>query len=227
MFENAARKFVRKIKKIDYINTKYPDDYETVNTEYKRLRNELVSLNSVILSLSSYEVGGVVLKSFTKITNQIAKAHRLDFMNVDDMFTRIALVGEELSNTTHNSSIKSIGNSFFEAFSNIHKNKEELNEKLKNIQGSLRVLSDQSKTIDALRNEAADLRYDLEDAIQLEGKKETIEMLQKKFDAKSEESLRGMKVFMGEVGVSGILKRVAIAYKEFNSESAKALEIVK
>lgn len=72
MFENTTRHIVRKLKRIDYIKTKFPEDYETVNTEYKRLRNELDSLSSVIFSLQSYESGGPMLKSFTKLSNKLA-----------------------------------------------------------------------------------------------------------------------------------------------------------
>lgn len=143
------------------------------------------------------------------------------------MYTRIALIGDDFANTSHNSSIKSVGSSFSTAFMSIHKSKESFNGKLRNIQGSLKSLKEQSKSIDILRNEAADMRYDLEEAIQNDAAKMNIDQMDQDFNAKSGESLRGMKLFTGEVGVAGILKRVATAYKEFSEEAARALEMVK
>lgn len=227
MVNEATRKLVRSFKKISFITTKYPEDYENVNEEYKRLRNELNYLYDIVKSLQTYESGGTIMKNFTSMAKKINKSKNLKFLNFDDIYTRAALVGEELANTTHNSSIKTIGTSFSDAFLRVAENKSKFNGELSNILGTLKVLKDHAKMTDTMRTKAYELRYDLEEMIQNNGNKDDISNLETSFNGKSEEALKGMKAFMGESGVSGILKKIAAAYRNFNLEAAKSLEIVK
>lgn len=226
MFEDATRYVTRKIKKLDYLNTQYPQDYEAVNTEYKRLRDEMSVLSAVIEAFSNYEYGGAVMKNVKSITNKISSSANIDILKSNDIYTQAAAVGDELANTTHNSSIKAIASKYAEAYLKVSEHKKCMNTEMKNILGSLKVLKDEAKTIDSLRKKSADIRYDLEEKIQGDGSKQEIDALQAEFDMKSLDALRGMKTFMGEAGVAGLLKRIASAYQKFAECASKALSNV-
>lgn len=224
MFEDAKRFVTRKIKKIEFLNTQYPQDYESVNTEYRRLRDELTNFSNALEKLSNYEFGGSVMKNVTKIGKQISSNTKLNILNSEDIYSEAALIGEELANTTHSSTLKSVGNKFSEAFQKIAEAKKQMNSSLKEIMGSLKVLKEDSKSIDAIRKKAEDLRYDLEEKIQENtASKSEIESISTAFNSKSLEAIRGMKTFMGEAGISGLLKKVAQVHREFNDQSCKAL----
>lgn len=224
MLDDAMRFMTRKIKKIEFLNTSYPQDYEAVNIEYRRLRDELDVLSAVIENFSNYEFGGSVMKNFTKLGNRLSSTTSLNIFRSSDIYTQAALLGEDLSNTTQNSSIKTIGAKFSEAYTKIKAAKDEMNSKLKEIQKSLHVLKDEAKAIDTLRKKADDLRYELEGSIQ-EGdcSKAQIEAKTTEFNSKAFETMRGMKTFMGEVGVSGILKKIVTIHREFSETSHKIL----
>lgn len=227
ILDDAKRYVTRKMKKIEFLNTNFPHDYEAVNTEYRRLRNELDVLTAVVENLSNYEFGGAVMKNFTKLGNKLSSTTNLKMFGSNDIYTQAAIVGEDLSNTTHSSSIKSVGSKFSEAYQKISAAKVEMNNKLKEVMGSLKILKEESKTIDGLRRKAEDMRYDLEEKIQ-EGNspKTQVDGMTSDFNAKSLEALRGMKTFMGDVGISGLLKRTASIHREFSEESYRALSNV-
>lgn len=226
MFEEATRYVTRKIKKIDYLNTQPPQDYEAVNTEYRRLRDEMDMMSAVLEALSNYEYGGAVMKNVKNITNKISSGTSINMLKSSDIYTQAATVGDELANTTHNSSIKAIGNKYSEAYLKISECKKQMNSKVKDILGSLKVLRDEAKTIDSLRRKSSDLRYDLEEKIQGDGSKREIDALQTEFDSKSLDALRGMKTFIGEAGIAGLLKRAASAHQGFTEAAYKALSNV-
>ncbi|KAM0681467.1 hypothetical protein GINT2_000669 [Glugoides intestinalis] len=227
MLDDAMRFMARKIKKIEFLNTSYPQDYETINTEYRRLRDELDVLSAVIENFRNYEFGGSVMKNFTKLGNRLSSTTNLDIFKSSDIYTQAALLGEDLSNTTQNSSIKAIGAKFSEAYTKIKAAKDEMNSKLKEIQMSLNVLKDEEKSIDSLRKKTDDLRYELEGSIQ-EGdcSKAQTEARTSEFNSKAFEAMRGMKTFMGEVGVSGILKKIVLIHREFSETSHKILSSI-
>lgn len=228
MLNEATRYITRKIKSIEYINTRYPQDYEAINAEYRRLRNGIKLFSASISSLESYEAGGSIMKNFSEAAEKITDTLKINMpKDGNNLYIQSAKVGEYLANTTHNSSIKNLGNSYALAYEEISKCKKKFNGDLKTIQGSLKVLKDTSKSIDSTRKRAEDLRYDLEEKIQHEGSKEDIDKLQAEFDSKSEEALRGMKSLMGDIGLAGILKKVAASHKEFFESSRKALENIK
>ena len=225
LFDDAKRFINKKIKGIEFLNTHYPQDFETVNVEYKRLRDELDKLSSVLEKLSTYEFGGSMMKNVSKIGKKLSSTS--SFLSSEDIYTDAAQVGEELANTTHSSSIKGIGNKFSEAYQKIAEAKRRMNLILKEIAGSLKVLREDSKSIDTIRRKAEDLRYDLEEKIQENTvPKSEIETVSVNFNTKSLEALRGMKTFMGDAGVSGLLKKTAQAHREFNEVSLKALSTV-
>lgn len=226
-FEDTKKFITRKLKKIDFVNTNYPQDYDAVNTEYRRLRDGLDYYSGLIDKLSSYEFGGSVMKNVTQLTNKISTNPTLGFLKSCDLYTEAANVGEELSNTCHSSSIKSTGTKFSEAFQNIKEAKRKMNESLKEVHHSLKTLKGEAKMVDSLRHKAESLRYDLEVIIQENtGTKAEIEALTGEFNAKSLEALRGMKTFMGEAGLTGLLKKTAAIHREFSDASAKALSVV-
>lgn len=224
ILDDARRYVTKKLKNVEFLNTSYPQDYEAVNAEYRRLRNQLDFLTAVVEGLGSYEFGGSVMKNFSKLGNKISSTTSLKVFKTEDIYTNAAMLGDELSNTTHSSSIKATGQRFSETYQSISEYKKRMNGKLKEVIGSLSVLKDESKVIDTLRKKAEDLRYDLEIMIQdEEGSKVEIETLTNKFNSKSLEALRGMKTFMGEVGISGLLKKTAEIHREFCIDSGKAL----
>jgi DNA repair ATPase RecN len=222
LFDDAKRFINKKIKGIELINTHYPQDYEPINLEYKRLRNELDRFAGVLDKLSCYEFGGSVMKNVTKISKKLASTSNL--LSSEDIYTEAALVGEELANTTHSSSIKAVGNKFSESYQKVAEAKRQMNASLKEISGSLKVLKEDAKAIDVLRRRAEDLRYELEEKIQANvTPKNELEIISNNFNSKSLEALRGMKTFMGDAGVAGLLKKTAQVHKDFNDLSAKAL----
>lgn len=227
ILDDAKRYVTRKLKKIEFLNTNFPQDYEAVNTEYRRLRDELDALVSTIERFGNYEFGGSVMKNMGKLGNKLSSTTSLKMLKSNDLYTQAALVGEELSNTTHSSSIKSTGSKFAEAYQKIAEAKVEMNNRLKDVLKSLKVLKDEAKVIDGLRRKAEDMRYDLEEMIQEgDGSKLEQETLTNDFNSKSLEALRGMKTFMGEVGIAGALKKVASVNREFFEESHRALSNV-
>lgn len=226
MFEDATRYVARKLKKLDYLNTHYPQDYEAVNSEYKRLRNEMDMMGAVFEKFSNYEYGGAVMKNVKNITNKISSGTNISILKTNDIYTQAAAVGDGLASTAHSSSIKTIGSKYSEAYLKISEHKKQMNARIKDILGSLRVLKDEAKTIDMLRRKSSDIRYDLEEKIQGDGSKDEIDALQSEFDAKSLDALRGMKTFIGDAGVAGLLRRAASAHQAFVENAYKALSNV-
>lgn len=223
MFEDAKRFVTRKIKKIEFLNTHFPQDYEAVNSEYKRLRDELSNFANTLEKLSNYEFGGSMMKNVSKISKTISSNTKLNLMNPADIYSEAASIGEELANTTHSNTLKGVGTKFSQAYQKVAAAKKQMNAGLKEVIGSIRVLKEDSKSIDAVRRSAEDLRYDLEEKIQENTEpKSVIEGLSTAFNSKALEALRGMKTFMGEAGISGLLKKAAVIHKEFNEQSAKA-----
>lgn len=228
MINDAARYLTRKIKKLDYINTRLPQDYEAINAEYKRLRNGIKLLSAAAESLETYEYGGTIMKNFNDAADKISSALSVKLSREDtNLYIQSAKIGEHLANTTHNSSTKHIGTSFAQANEKIADYKKKMNEELKKIQASLKVLKEQSKAIDNNRRKAEQLRYDLEESLQEEATKQVTDPIQTEFDSKAEEALRGMKIFMGDVGLAGIIRKISNAHREFLESSAKVLESVK
>lgn len=227
IFDDAKRYLTRKIKKIEFLNTHFPQDYETVNLEYKRLRDELGNFSNVLEKLSNYEFGGTVMKNVSSLSKKLTSSTKMNLMNTDDIYTEAAMIGEELANTTHSSSIKGTGNKFSESYQKVADAKKQMNADMKEVLGSLKVLKEDSKAIDNIRKRAEDMRYDLEEKIQENSaSKNEIEALSTSFNSKSLEALRGMKTFMGEAGISGLLKKTALVHKEFSETSYKALSNV-
>lgn len=227
ILDDAKRFVTRKIKKVEYLNTTLPHDYDAVNTEYRRIRNELDVLSSVVESLGNYEFGGSMMKNMGKLGNKLSSSTRLKVFESNDIYTQASLLGEELSNTTHNSSIKSLGAKFSEAYQKISAAKKDMNSKLKEILSSIKVLREEAKAIDSLRKQADDLRYDLEEKIQ-EGNSSKIQIdsATSDFNTKALEALRGMKTFVGEAGILGLLNKIMVTHREFSEESSKALSNV-
>jgi len=228
MILDGARRFIsKKMRKIDFLNTNYPQDYDAVNAEYKRLRRELDALQTVIENLSNYEFGGAVMKNFTKLGNRLSSTTSLKVFESKDIYSQAAFIGEEVSNTTHNGAVKSAGAKFSEAYQKISAAKRDMNAKLKDVLGSLKVLKDEIATINSLRDKADNLRYDLEVLIQDgNGSKTQVDSLTSEFNSKALEALRGMKTFMGDVGMAGLLKKAAAIHRDFNEDASRSLSNV-
>lgn len=227
VLEGAKRFISKKMRNIDFLNTNYPQDYDAVNAEYRRLKSELDVLQAVLENLSNYEFGGTVMKNFTKLGNKLSSTTSLKVFESKDIYSQAALVGEEVSNTTHNGAVKSSGAKFSEAYQKISAAKREMNTKLKDVMGSLKVLKEESKTINGLRQKSEDMRYDLEVLIQDgNGTKTQVDTLTSEFNSKALEALRGMKTFMGDVGIAGLLKKIAAVHREFSDEASRSLSNV-
>lgn len=224
VLESAKRYFTKKMRNIDFLNTNYPQDYDAVNAEYKRLRNELDGLQAVLENLSNYEFGGSVMKNFSKLGNKLSSTTSIKMFESTDIYSQAALIGEEVANTAHNGAVKSTGAKFSEAYQKIAVAKREMNTKLKDVMASLKVLKDESKTINGLRKKAEDMRYDLEVLIQDgNGSKTQIDTMTSEFNSKGLEALRGMKTFMGDVGISGLLKKVSGIHRDFADDASRSL----
>lgn len=225
-----AQKFInKKFKKIDYINTTLPEGYEKINEEYRKVREDIDLLSAVIKNLATYEYGGQIMKSMANWSNVISASSKIKYLKRDDIYTNAGIVGEHMANSVDSSqSFKNISKQFSDAFIKISEEKRKMNEKLNEALTSLSILKKDTKSIDLTRSKTSDLRYDLEYLIQKGHYSETDKkQLQTEYNSNANESLKKMKEFIGDSGISGILTKAVEANKDFAKAMGEYLSKVK
>ncbi|OQS53864.1 SWP12 [Ecytonucleospora hepatopenaei] len=225
MLEDAKRYVERKIKKIEYIHTKLPEGYEEKQNRYRKMRDELNVLQSVVKGLSNYEFGGTILKHFHHWSNTISNTVNLKALKRDDIYTDTAFVGYELSNTVGDKQLKEVCNDFSKAYECISEDKRKMNEKMGDIFEELSILKKKCKQIDHQRKTVNNLRYDLEEILQSNiYKEDQKENLEKKLGETSEKTLVEMDEFMHLSMINGVIKKIAKTHREFCKKAGDHLE---
>lgn len=221
MFSDAKNYMKRKIHKLDYVHTALPENYEATEAEYKKIRSDLDMLTAIIKSLSYYEYGGQYFKQFASLTNMVASKSRIKSLKREDIFTDAARIGVHFGESSEDKAFKKTSEKFSDAWLAVSDDKAALNAKLADIQATLSALKKEVKSIDARRSKLGKERYELEEAAQASEPVDT----QKKsmYESEAKTAMSEMKEFMGDAGLSGIMKKIVSAYKEFSAASASHL----
>lgn len=223
MFDHAQKYLKRKIKKITYENVALPENYEVTEAEYKKLRDNLPMISSVVKSIATYEHGGEVLKQFSSITNLVASKSNITSLKRDDIYTAASFVGEICENAASSHEIKTEARKFSTAFSRLAEHKATLNIKLRNIKEKISELKKSSKEIDDIRHITANLRYDLEEAIQANQNQIMLKM-QDDYNSAAKTTITKMKEFSGKDGVIGVLRTLMTYMREFSVDMASCFD---
>jgi hypothetical protein len=228
MFADAQKYLKRKVKKLDYIHTKLPDNYEINTKTYKKLRDDIDVLSSVIKGFTNYEFGGAILKNFSHIRNVIADTSKTKFLSKNDIYTDAVIVGEQLHSCVDDKAFKETSKSFSDAYAVISEAKTEMNAKLNEALVSLNVLKKNTKQIDMHRNQVENLRYDLEEMLQKGNVSESERTsLTTELNVNAKGAMDEMSNFIGKAGISSILTSVASIHAAFSKKAADALSKVK
>lgn len=225
MFHDAQKYIKRKINKIEYKNVTLPEEYETTETEYKKVRDNIGLISSIIKTLATYEHGGEIMKNFNSLTNLVASKSNINALKRDDIYTRAGLVGEILYDNISDDRFKKEAKKFYTGFMKISESKIGMNLKLRELKETIFFLKKKAKEIDEQRVHTLNLRYDLEEGIQSE-KSESgkIGRMQAEYNSVSKTTLTKMVSFIGEEGLSGILQRIMKINREFGLDVAGAFE---
>lgn len=225
MFDDARKYMKRKMNKLEYANVSLPEGYDEAEREYKKLRDNLDMVEAVIKGLSHYEYGGQTFKHFASLSNLMASKSKIKALKREDIYTDASLVGEALADSVENKPFKETSRQFSDAMMKIAEGKTKMNAKLHDAQSSLDMLKKMASNIDDKRKTVFNLRYDLEEAAQagnsIDGR------MKSEYNTSSNEVLNEMKEFVGDAGISGVLKKIASAQKDFSASSVDYLSKVK
>lgn len=225
MLQETKRYIERKFKKMEYIHTVLPEGYLEKENRYRKTRDELNVLQSVVKGLSHYEFGGTVLKHFSNWSNTISDSVNIKYLKRDDIYTDTAFVGYELSNTVSDKQLKEVCTDFSTAYESIAADKRVMNAAMNDIYEELGVLKKKCKQIDHQRNTVGNTRYDLEEMLQSNiYKEDEKEELEKRLKTTSEKVLVEMDDFMHISMINGIIKKIAKTHREFCQKAAENLE---
>lgn len=225
MFQDAKKYMKRKVHKLDYLNVHLPEGYDRAEEEYKSLRDNLDMVSAIIKSLSHYEFGGQAFRQFASLSNLMASKSKIKALKREDIYTDAGLVGVHLADSVENPSFKNTSKQFSDALLQIAEAKTRMNARLHDAQSALMELKRKAKDIDDKRKLVFNLRYDMEEAAQAgtvaDGR------MQSEYNTNTNEVHSEMRDFVGDAGLSGILKQITSAHKDFSASSVEYLSKVK
>lgn len=212
--QELSKSLVRKFKKIKFQHVKNIDGFETSEKEYKKIREAMIGIETILTTLGNYEYGNKFFKNIKDGLEYLNKKASMDFYKNNDVFEDTANVGKMIKNAESNPRFRNIGENYEKCFSSISKSKRKLNIKFDEIQSNIKELKHEAKIIDFERKKLFNLRYDLELNIVDNNCSEELKSNQlKEFKKQSKLVSSKMNKFSEGNEIVEIFKKIAKEYK--------------
>lgn len=212
----------RKIHNVEYTHTALPEGYEAAEEQYRHCRDHLTVLKDCTVGLSTYEHGGKTMKSIKEGLTAIGKRLKDDHFKNDSIYAGLSAVGHSLQADLPSGTTTTAAG-FSTAYQQIDQAKVRMNVVLEAQVLALSALQKQTESIDKMRIQVKNLRYDLEIARQATPPKDSAK-LEQEYDDTSKSTLASMTSFIGDNGMDGILQKITAAHREFAEREVEALK---
>lgn len=224
--QQRFKKLIRKVDRIEYTNTDFPNGYEEVQIDYRLIKKRLESIKDIYLHIMTYEHGGDAFKTTKRAIEIVSKKIKPEMYEMKSFFKRIEELTKEISFIKSNDNLKMIASKYSESFLIIENEKNNLNLEFEKIIKDLKELQNKFRKIDDERAEILNLRYDLEKLYQKNADNEKINEMKNLFHSKAILNKENMENFIGDNGLALILKNAAEMQGKFYEAAAKALKNV-
>ncbi|KAG0440806.1 Spore wall protein 12 [Dictyocoela muelleri] len=219
---------IRNIDRIDYTRTAYPSDYETVESDYRIIRNKISELKNNCYVLMTYESGGHTYKTAMEKLEIVGEKLNSKFFKNDSLFKKMEEIMVGMSHTRGNGELNRIAQKLGNAFHALENYKLDFNSEIQNQILKLHDLEETAKKIDKRRVEAKNIRYDLEKMYRKKNEDDpSLCELKSKFETHTQGVLNSMKEFNGSETILSVLRSIADVHVKFGEKSGKVFDEVK
>ena len=216
-------KLLRKVNSVKYLNTSFPENYESTEKSYKYIRLTLAELRANVLFMQTYEYGGPKVTSFINAANSVSEKINVRKYMKSSIFDCIKEMSDSVkSNASHENLINSADQSA-KNFEGVSEAKKKMNDKLEKIIEGIDETKAKTKKIDELREKVRETRYNLEKAIQVNKEEEKIEQLKEKFNLETKEALGKMKDIIFDGGFDSSMTEFSRILKEFYENAGNSI----
>lgn len=225
--EEISKMFIRRFKKIKYLNVELAPGYEQTEKEYKSLKDSILLLENSVNSMSNYEHGNKVYKNIKKGLQYISDKASLKMYKNSDIFENAAAVGEGVSKINGNAKFETVGKKFYEIYTSISKSKQCLNTKLSIIKVKIKEMKTKASEIDEQRKQVRNMRYDLEVLLQDGGYNDEIKEVEKEeYNKAAKNTIKAMKYFIDDSEIPQLMKDLSKDYKKHMEETIDLLKFI-
>lgn len=226
--QSRFKNLLRKVDRIEYDNTDLPPEYEKIQEDYRIVKKKLDNLKSTFIHFMTYEHGGRSYKTTMRAIEIVGRKVKSDAFELKSFYKETEETGKEIARVQSNDQLKTLAQQYAEAYNVIEDEKIKMNNELETICKQIKELQDKSRTIDESRAHVLNLRYDLEKMYKKRSpENEDLNTLKNEFSQTASITKEDMRSYVGDKGVSEIIKKACAIQAEFFKAAASALQSVK
>ncbi|KRH95182.1 hypothetical protein M153_2200051783 [Pseudoloma neurophilia] len=225
--QSRFKKLIRKVDRIEYLNTNLPNNYEEIQEDYRTVKKKLEILRTSFIKFMSYEHGGSAFKATMRAIEVVGRKISHDSYEMKSFYREAEIAIREITKIRSNDSLKNIAEKYSSALSSIEDSKIKMNDEMEKIIKIIKDLQEQIKEIDESRANILNLRYDLEKLYKKRGPEDP-ELAQQKTQFHSQVNItrEQMTNFIKDDRVFSVLKDSAAVQAQFFEEAANQLKNV-